>query len=89
MNSEQSASRVLRCVLIKACRWYYVPYKPGALVINIGDTLEIVSGGHFKATRHRVYKPPVDQLNQERLSLVLFNSSVGSLRMTPASGESL
>ncbi|KAH6689467.1 hypothetical protein F5X68DRAFT_253818 [Plectosphaerella plurivora] len=65
-------------------RWYYVPYKPGALVINIGDTLEIVSGGHFKATRHRVFKPPVDQLQQERLSLVLFNSSVGDLRMGPA-----
>ncbi|KAJ5469212.1 hypothetical protein N7475_006964 [Penicillium sp. IBT 31633x] len=59
-------------------QWYYVPYKPGALVINIGDTLEIVSGGHFKATRHRVFKPPVDQLEQERLSLVLFNSSVAS-----------
>lgn len=68
-------------------QWYYVPYKPGALVINIGDTLEIVSGGHFKATRHRVFKPPVDQLNEERLSLVLFNSSVGDLRMTPAIGK--
>lgn len=64
--------------------WYYVPYKPGALVINIGDTLEIVSGGHFRATRHRVYKPPADQLQEERLSLVLFNSSVGDLRMQPA-----
>jgi isopenicillin N synthase-like dioxygenase len=68
-------------------QWYYVPYKPGALVINIGDTLEIVSGGHFKATRHRVFKPPVDQLQQERLSLVLFNSSVGDLRMSPAYGK--
>lgn len=67
-------------------QWYYVPYKPGALVINIGDTLEIVSGGHFKATRHRVYKPPVDQRSSDRLSLVLFNSSIGDLRMTPASG---
>ncbi|KAK4540665.1 hypothetical protein LTR36_008996 [Oleoguttula mirabilis] len=65
-------------------QWYYVPYKPGALVVNIGDTLEIVSGGHFKATRHRVFKPPVDQLHEERLSLVLFNSSVGDLRMEPA-----
>ncbi|KAJ4354640.1 uncharacterized protein N0V89_006377 [Didymosphaeria variabile] len=65
-------------------KWYYVPYKPGALVINIGDTLEIVSGGHFKATRHRVFKPPVDQLQQERLSLVLFNSSLGEMRMSPA-----
>jgi isopenicillin N synthase-like dioxygenase len=68
-------------------KWYYVPYKPGALVINIGDTLEIVSGGHFKATRHRVYKPPADQLTQERLSLVLFNSSLGDLRMGPATGK--
>lgn len=67
-------------------KWYYVPYKPGALVINIGDTLEIVSGGHFKATRHRVYKPPADQLEFERLSLVLFNSSLGELRMQPAYG---
>lgn len=65
-------------------KWYYVPYKPGALVINIGDTLEIVSGGHFKATRHRVFTPPADQLHEERLSLVLFNSSVGDLRMAPA-----
>jgi isopenicillin N synthase-like dioxygenase len=70
-------------------QWYYVPYKPGALVINIGDTLEIVSGGHFRATRHRVYKPPQDQLSFERLSLVLFNSSVGDLRLTPAKGEFL
>ncbi|KAL7419469.1 hypothetical protein Q5752_006307 [Cryptotrichosporon argae] len=69
--------------------WHYVPYRPGALVINIGDTLEIVSGGHFKATRHRVYKPPQDQLHEERLSLVLFNSSVGDLRMTPAASSPL
>lgn len=69
-------------------QWYYVPYKPGALVVNIGDTMEIVSGGHFKATRHRVYKPPMDQLHEERLSLVLFNSSVGDLRMAPAQGKS-
>lgn len=68
-------------------QWYYVPYKPGALVINIGDTLEIVSGGHFKATRHRVFKPPVDQVQQERLSLVLFNSSVGDMLMGPAYGK--
>lgn len=68
-------------------QWYYVPYKPGALVINIGDTLEIVSGGHFKATLHRVFKPPADQLHLERLSLVLFNSSVGDLQMGPAMGK--
>ena len=70
-------------------KWWYVPYKPGALVINIGETLEIVSGGHFKATRHRVFTPPEDQINEERLSLVLFNSSIGDLRMTPAAASPL
>lgn len=69
-------------------QWHYVPYKPGALVVNIGETLEIVSGGHFKATRHRVFSPPADQAHEERLSLVLFNSSVGDIQMTPARGES-
>ncbi|KAG9566202.1 Clavaminate synthase-like protein, partial [Aureobasidium melanogenum] len=65
-------------------QWHYAPYRPGALVINIGETLEIVSGGHFKATRHRVFSPPADQLQEERLSIVQFQSSVGHLRMTPA-----
>lgn len=53
-------------------KWHYVRYEPGALVVNIGETLEsksrhidfkprsmanwhgpVLSGGHFKATRHR------------------------------------
>ncbi|KAG9592356.1 Clavaminate synthase-like protein, partial [Aureobasidium melanogenum] len=55
-------------------QWHYAPYRPGALVINIGETLEIVSGGHFKATRHRVFSPPADQLQEERLSIVQFQS---------------
>jgi hypothetical protein len=73
----------------QAEEWLYVPYHPGALVINIGETLEIVSGGHFKATRHRVYKPPADQATAERLSIVTFMSSVGDIRMTPAYSEFL
>ncbi|WRT70965.1 uncharacterized protein IL334_007964 [Kwoniella shivajii] len=65
-------------------QWRYVPYKPGSLVINIGETLELVSGGHFRATRHRVVDPPADQLSSDRLSLVLFQASEGDLRMEPA-----
>ncbi|ORY28195.1 hypothetical protein BCR39DRAFT_599155 [Naematelia encephala] len=65
-------------------KWHSVKYNPGALVINIGETLELVSGGHFKATRHRVVAPPEDQMNDERLSIVIFNSSIGELRMEPA-----
>ncbi|WWC65505.1 uncharacterized protein I303_108123 [Kwoniella dejecticola CBS 10117] len=65
-------------------QWRYVPYKPGALVINIGETLELVSGGHFRATRHRVVDPPSDQQTYDRLSIVLFQASEGDLRMEPA-----
>lgn len=44
----------------------------------------VVSGGHFRATRHRVVDPPKDQLKEDRLSLVLFQASEGDLRMEPA-----
>jgi isopenicillin N synthase-like dioxygenase len=35
-------------------KWQPVRYNPGSLVINLGEALEIISGGHFKATRHKV-----------------------------------
>lgn len=35
-------------------KWQPVKYNPGALVVNLGEALEIISGGHFKATRHKV-----------------------------------
>jgi len=61
----------------KENKWKYVKYVPGALVINIGETLEIISGGQFKATLHK------DQQHEQRLSLVLFNASEGSMRLKP------
>jgi isopenicillin N synthase-like dioxygenase len=50
--------------------------------------LVVVSGGHFRATRHRVAQPPDSQSTFERLSLVCFNGSKGDLRMQPCWGES-
>ena len=47
----------------------------------------MVSGGHFRATRHRVHYPPPSQDTYERLSIVSFNGSAGDLRMEPAWGE--
>jgi isopenicillin N synthase-like dioxygenase len=35
-------------------KWQPVRYNPGSLVVNLGEALEIISGGHFKATRHKV-----------------------------------
>ena len=65
-------------------KWQPVKYNPGALVVNIGEALEIISGGHFKATKHKVTDTPSDQEQLERLSLVQFNASVGDMRLAPA-----
>ncbi|KAK3723620.1 hypothetical protein LTR37_001501 [Vermiconidia calcicola] len=65
-------------------KWQPVKYNPGAVVVNIGEALEIISGGHFKATRHKVTDTPSDQEHEERLSLVQFNASAGDLRLKPA-----
>lgn len=64
--------------------WQPVRHKPGALVVNLGDALEIVSGGHFKATLHKVADTPPDQQHLERLSIVQFNASLGDVKLAPA-----
>ncbi|KAJ6305246.1 hypothetical protein OIU78_020731 [Salix suchowensis] len=34
--------------------WVEIPAVPGALVINVGDTLQILSNGRYKSAEHRV-----------------------------------
>lgn len=38
--------------------WIPAPPLPGALVVNIGELLELASDGYLKATLHRVVSPP-------------------------------
>lgn len=64
-------------------QWKYVKYNPGALVVNLGEALEIISAGQFKATLHKVAAAPEDQEQTERLSIVLFNSAKPDLRLQP------
>ena len=47
--------------------WYNVPIVPNALIMNVGDIMEILSNGFFKSLVHRV----VTNAEKERLSLVL------------------
>ncbi|XP_059446316.1 1-aminocyclopropane-1-carboxylate oxidase homolog 4-like [Corylus avellana] len=49
----------------------YVDVKPlpGALVVNIGDLLQIISNGEYKSAEHRVLANPK---NEARLSMTLF-----------------
>jgi isopenicillin N synthase-like dioxygenase len=72
-------------VLNGAGDWIDVPPREDALVVNIGDLLELWSNGHFIATTHRVRK-----VSEERYSFPLFftvdySTVIGPLpRLVPA-----
>lgn len=48
-------------------KWIPVPYREDALVLNIGDLLELWTDGHYVATSHRVRK-----VKEERYSFPMF-----------------
>jgi isopenicillin N synthase-like dioxygenase len=49
--------------------WVDVTPRPGTLVVNIGELLELASDGYFRATLHRVITPPA---GRERISAAFF-----------------
>uniref|UniRef100_A0ACD5YAX4 Uncharacterized protein n=1 Tax=Avena sativa TaxID=4498 RepID=A0ACD5YAX4_AVESA len=62
-------------------RWYNVPTKPGSLLVFVGDSLEIMSNGAFKAAVHRVVTNPV----KDRISVAMFFGVDGDTVLEPAS----
>ncbi|KAL6302299.1 Clavaminate synthase-like protein [Sparassis latifolia] len=53
-------------------KWRWIKHIDNALVINAGDALELLSGGAYKATIHRVVQPPPDQCACPRLGVFYF-----------------
>jgi len=49
--------------------WLDVAPRPGTLVVNIGEILELASDGYLRATLHRVITPPA---GRERISAAFF-----------------
>ena len=49
--------------------WIDAPPMPGAFVVNIGELLEVATGGYLKATVHRVISPPE---GSDRISVPFF-----------------
>lgn len=50
-------------------RWLDVDPLPGHFIVNIGELLEVATGGYLKATVHRVLPPPA---GTDRVSLPFF-----------------
>ncbi|KAF3805954.1 hypothetical protein GCG54_00013628 [Colletotrichum gloeosporioides] len=67
--------------------WRWVGYEPGRLLVNLDDALDVISSDQFKVTRHKdlclVPKPPRDQMNSNRIGLIIFNNARPDMRMDP------
>ncbi|KAI1325478.1 Clavaminate synthase-like protein [Xylariaceae sp. FL0255] len=63
--------------------WEYVKYVEGTMVVNVGEGLSALTGGYLKPTIHRVVKPPADQDQHRRISLIYFARCFDSCQLTP------
>ncbi|XP_051196280.1 2-oxoglutarate-dependent dioxygenase 11 isoform X1 [Lolium perenne] len=54
----------------KGGEWFSVQALPGALVVNIGDVLEIITNGKYKSIEHRAVINP----EKERITIAAFHS---------------
>lgn len=63
--------------------WHYVRSKPDSIIVNVADALEFLSGGYLKSTVHRVVRPPADQADDPRLSLIYFARPEAQVKLQP------
>ncbi|KAL6282922.1 hypothetical protein ACE6H2_013851 [Prunus campanulata] len=66
MQFDQGAAGGLQ--VLKDMKWVSVTWPPEALLVNVGDLLEIMSNGRLKSPWHRV----VTQMDIDRFSVALF-----------------
>ncbi|KAI0751878.1 Clavaminate synthase-like protein [Daedaleopsis nitida] len=69
-------------------QWYYVQPIPGLAICNIGDALNIFSGGILRSNIHRVIPPPKEQAQYERWSLVFFTRPNDAVELVAQSDKS-
>jgi len=66
-------------------QWRWIKYIPNSLVVNIGDAMEFLTGGVYKATIHRVVQPPEDQRDRARLGVFYFAMPDDEVRLSVSS----
>jgi len=67
-------------VLAEDDRWIDVAPRPHSLIVNVGEALELLSGGFLRATVHRVVSPP---LAADRVSVAFFLGPRLDAELTP------
>ncbi|GLJ27755.1 hypothetical protein SUGI_0544710 [Cryptomeria japonica] len=66
--------------ICKDGKWIPIQPIPGALVINIGDMIEVISNRIYKSIEHRV----VTNRDRDRISIAMFYSPSGECEVGPA-----
>ena len=54
-----------------------------AYIFQAGDTLSMLTGGYLKSTVHGVQRPPPDQIQYERMSLLYFMRLADGFEIVP------
>ena len=70
-------------------KYKWVEYQPKGLVVNFGEALELLTGGLFKATIHRVIQPPQDQRHLRRIGVIYFARPADDRELVPIEGSPL
>ncbi|KAG1900126.1 Clavaminate synthase-like protein [Suillus fuscotomentosus] len=64
-------------------KWRWIRHMENALVVNVGDAMEFLTGGYYKGTIHRVVQPAVDQRNYTRLGVFYFAIPNDDIKLVP------
>ncbi|CAH0019618.1 unnamed protein product [Clonostachys rhizophaga] len=70
-------------ILHKSNVFIWVEYKPYTLIVNVGQALELLTGGLFPATIHRVVTPPKDQVDCLRVGIYYFSRPNDDFPLAP------
>ncbi|KAM1086696.1 hypothetical protein ACFX2B_012177 [Malus domestica] len=76
---QQGKGNSVGLQILKDDRWVPVKPIPNALVINIGDTIEVLTNGKYKSVEHRA----VTHKEEDRLSIVTFYAPSYEIEVGP------
>ncbi|KDQ32608.1 hypothetical protein PLEOSDRAFT_1098607 [Pleurotus ostreatus PC15] len=76
-------------ILTAPDEWRYVRHYPDHIIVDLGDSIEFLTGGILKASPHRVIEPPEDQRHLDRLGIFYFVPFLGDTVLKPIDHPSI
>ena len=74
-------------LLTRSGEWLAIAPTPGALVVNVGDMLERLTGGALRSTTHRVVNPAGEGARRSRYSMPFFLHFRPDYLIEPIAGD--